>query len=168
MGPPIYIGGNPPSPRRSCVPAPRFNGATDLYRWKLIAAGRLSIESDPRFNGASDLYRWKLIVYIEEADPACHASMGPSIYIGGKPRRKSRAGSSRLRLQWGHRFISVETCGTFGALGSTVQASMGPPIYIGGNDQNGNISPVYDKASMGPPIYIGGNSATCSSCPGRA
>jgi len=34
MGPPIYIGGNQ-TPEDSAAPGyPRFNGATDLYRWK--------------------------------------------------------------------------------------------------------------------------------------
>jgi len=61
------------------------------------------------------------------------------------------------KLQWGHRFTSVETNYVICFQKSPILASMGPPIYIGGNvmvTDNNQSGPV---ASMGPPIYIGGN-----------
>ncbi len=39
MGPPIYIGGNPIRIHVPHVEIVRFNGATDLHRWKLLPAG---------------------------------------------------------------------------------------------------------------------------------
>ena len=108
--------------------------------------------------------------------------MGPPIYIGGNWQTKIHY-TSRLKLQWGHRFISVETAFAPKFRAPRHGASMGPPIYIGGNSQvtrssgrrvrqsfNGatdlyrwkhntrsvNVR-VNDCASMGPPIYIGGN-----------
>ncbi len=84
MGPPTYIGGNHEE-LFSFAPHPhRFNGATDLHRWKragadtyLVASSMLqwghrltSVETRllfaiivlfmVRFNGATDLHRWKL------------------------------------------------------------------------------------------------------------
>ena len=58
--------------------------------------------------------------------------MGPPIYIGGN------AGPHTIRvrvikLQWGHRFISVETTKNLILDPLFRGASMGPPIYIGGN-----------------------------------
>ena len=62
------------------------------------------------------------------------------------------------RLQWGHRFTSVETAEYPEPTGGSGRASMGPPIYIGGNADPGRRERlVYYLASMGPPIYIGGN-----------
>ncbi len=85
------------------------------------------------------------------------ASMGPPIYIGGNscipPGTLSRlrrlqwghrftsveTGPIRTRglflpgLQWGHRFTSVETQTKRPRKGTAECASMGPPIYIGGN-----------------------------------
>ena len=107
MGPPIYIGGNP----RRTAPRPAsgtcFNGATDLYRWKPSMSSRPKPRK-PSFNGATDLYRWK-----------------PSV---------ARAAISSVdALQWGHRFISVETYCYSAGYSARLVASMGPPIYIGGN-----------------------------------
>jgi len=38
------------------------------------------------------------------------------------------------KLQWGHRFTSVETADCAEREGEQLHASMGPPIYIGGNE----------------------------------
>jgi len=61
------------------------------------------------------------------------------------------------QLQWGHRFISVETdfVPVMGNRGD--HASMGPPIYIGGNAGMDRGVRGAGSASMVPPIYIGGN-----------
>jgi len=131
MGPPIYIGGNsngrPPSngfPRR-------FNGATDLHRWKLDS--HFGKDTLPKgFNGATDLHRWKQAFFV-------------SSFTGEN------------RLQWGHRFTSVETDLVISPSPGVGRASMGPPIYIGGNLLKETFGEVGLKASMGPPIYIGGN-----------
>ena len=60
-------------------------------------------------------------------------------------------------LQWGHRFISVETKENRRDPYQLSIASMGPPIYIGGNLQLSVYVLDRYSASMGPPIYIGGN-----------
>ncbi len=60
-------------------------------------------------------------------------------------------------LQWGHRFISVETGTPPELMRGATPASMGPPIYIGGNSRHENHRHPNGGASMGPPIYIGGN-----------
>ncbi len=108
MGPPIYIGGNSPLPHLEDIVEVRFNGATDLHRWKPI--------------------RW----WLERVCPTM-ASMGPPIYIGGNPMTWRWSGSVLRKLQWGHRFTSVETLMDVDAILERASASMGPPIYIGGN-----------------------------------
>jgi len=157
MGPPIYIGGNPGNPDPVGRRRDRFNGATDLYRWKRNASRPswmlLTASMGPPIyiggNGyGSPNYRFT---------PA-GASMGPPIYIGGNlypfqgiqatnrcfngatdlyrwklSRTCSALGARYSMLQWGHRFISVETRRWRFLLPLRDQASMGPPIYIGGN-----------------------------------
>ena len=122
MGPPIYIGGNSPGGApASCTGLTCFNGATDLYRWKPPLAPAPAPRIDC-FNGATDLYRWK--------------------------QEKILAAKAALEaLQWGHRFISVETCPYPTGNRGHSEASMGPPIYIGGNSKNStkngsNITPL--------------------------
>ena len=130
MGPPIYIGGNGgvhPRPikekqlqwghRFISVETPitaqpllllwsSFNGATDLYRWKHVQEEEITYLRKS-FNGATDLYRWKLRAR-QALQAQMEASMGPPIYIGGNVN--VRVGTCGIvRLQWGHRFISVET-----------------------------------------------------------
>ncbi len=58
MGPPTYIGGNFDGRRRAQNHHGRFNGATDLHRWKHV------LLHDPHVG-------------------VCLASMGPPTYIGG-------------------------------------------------------------------------------------
>ena len=110
----------------------RFNGATDLHRWKLITLV-IICTSYLSFNGATDLHRWKPEKSLENNFKGMFASMGPPIYIGGNlPPFWVWAGDFlsfngatdlhrwklsisfhpvvfKLRLQWGHRFTSVET-----------------------------------------------------------
>jgi len=88
------------------------------------------------------------------------ASMGPPIYIGGNRHRGSANTVLARKLQWGHRFTSVETDVKGRDLPAGRLASMGPPIYIGGNSTAGKTAIPRGVASMGPPIYIGGNCAT--------
>jgi len=82
MGPPIYIGGN-----------------TAIR----VAIRGLAIASmgPPIYIGGNKGLR----LWIVAGD---QASMGPPIYIGGNVN--VRVGTCGIvRLQWGHRFISVET-----------------------------------------------------------
>mgnify|MGYP006870514969 CR=1 FL=1 len=83
--------------------------------------------------------------------------MGPPIYIGGNRYDAGHRRETRLRLQWGHRFTSVETylqsiwrCRRYrlqwGHRFTSVETDRYPPLGI-----------VQQFASMGPPIYIGGN-----------
>ncbi len=109
----------------------RFNGATDLHRWKQKFP-IFFYDTCRRFNGATDLHRWKLFY--------------PDLVEARK-----------YVLQWGHRFTSVETQIKDSALLIGDRASMGPPIYIGGNSINPLRRSRVSMASMGPPIYIGGN-----------
>ncbi len=76
----VETGDNPIRPSEA---RSSFNGATDLHRWKLI--NHLPIIKNPvSFNGATDLHRWK--------------------------RRHTKTWNrKRSKLQWGHRFTSVET-----------------------------------------------------------
>ncbi len=158
MGPPIYIGGNGCAATPSRHRCSRFNGATDLYRWKpsndrpnvvridLLQWGHrfISVETPRpsfrdhgadlasmgppiyiggnlhqvprgfgasdhgRFNGATDLYRWKPSPTTCKKNSTRSASMGPPIYIGGNPKPMAQPRANEM-LQWGHRFISVET-----------------------------------------------------------
>ncbi len=82
--------------------------------------------------------------------------MGPPIYIGGNCRLACFV-KRELKLQWGHRFTSVETPWRRQPRPREERASMGPPIYIGGNKRGCQREIGYHTASMGPPIYIGGN-----------
>ncbi len=107
MGPPIYIGGNSAISSRLQLPPSRFNGATDLHRWKPPRRD-WPLRSCRRFNGATDLHRWKR----KKTYDYCHTV---------------------FKLQWGHRFTSVETSRFSDESGTFSLASMGPPIYIGGN-----------------------------------
>mgnify|MGYP001228468075 CR=1 FL=1 len=155
MGPPIYIGGNRWLPKIPYCQFHGFNGATDLHRWKLQhgAGGGLRLQASmgppiyiggnneicelhigPKkcFNGATDLHRWK-----------------QTIGKGDLERI--------LRLQWGHRFTSVETSERIISYIFRLFASMGPPIYIGGNKTDKYLIVGVIEDSMGPPIYIGGN-----------
>ena len=132
-----------------------FNGATDLHRWKL-AAVRPERDRGTRFNGATDLHRWKHNqednhegferasmgppiyiggngLVIPKVVFQRQASMGPPIYIGGNKRNIFHVGMESARLQWGHRFTSVETSPFANHVIQLKRASMGPPIYIGGN-----------------------------------
>ena len=132
MGPPIYIGGNGLQSSGLQPGIDGFNGATDLHRWKpsncsgvifgsatasmgppIYIGGnqQISIKEITRifgFNGATDLHRWK------------------------QPPTPGRSAST-YKLQWGHRFTSVETRFLMERLREGARASMGPPIYIGGN-----------------------------------
>ncbi len=108
MGPPIYIGGNSGCTCHLGSRCPRFNGATDLHRWKPFILNSYMESSSTLqwghrftsvetiweradgasvrtgFNGATDLHRWK--------------------------RGRGWAGIAGIwKLQWGHRFTSVET-----------------------------------------------------------
>ncbi len=108
MGPPIYIGGNG-------------------------VRGGNPILTGSRFNGATDLHRWKLLYLIFKNWQNGNASMGPPIYIGGNCADWRKFRSRISWLQWGHRFTSVETYPYIHGLWNNPRASMGPPIYIGGN-----------------------------------
>ena len=109
-----------------------------------------------RFNGATDFHRWKC------ANPQRIAARGVKLQWGHRFSSVEipcvrLARSSHSALQWGHRFSSVEI-----GLHPPLQpggplASMGPPIFIGGNEQVARERPAADVASMGPPIFIGGN-----------
>ena len=181
MGPPILLGGNPPSPH-PLTPSPScFNGATDFTRWKFFSYGLIefpksrlqwghrfySVEMErpnPErlgllrgFNGATDFTRWKLI-------------------------SQSTFRFCCTLLQWGHRFYSVEIEDLPLWFSTNLDASMGPPILLGGNcriqmDGDGikhsfNGATDFTRwksrchldynhpqmpASMGPPILLGGN-----------
>ncbi len=205
MGPPIYIGGNITNstsnvkiigklqwghrfisvetrrkPRRSRTLPRRFNGATDLYRWKR-SRGRDDAPRPDRFNGATDLYRWKQIGGVPLLDIQAGLQWGhrfisvetviwristPGFWrcFNGATDlyRWKRVGPVLTKLasnllQWGHRFISVETGAGVDVPEQRRGASMGPPIYIGGNRLLHRPPPRGLIASMGPPIYIGGN-----------
>ncbi len=131
MGPPIYIGGNffPQADRFDILKS--FNGATDLHRWK----------HDDFLSGINQIYK---------------ASMGPPIYIGGNTVEAEITGTEADKLQWGHRFTSVETRDLptrreqrqrFN--GATDLHRWKPIVRI--------LTRQIGDASMGPPIYIGGN-----------
>ncbi len=132
MGPPIYIGGNPLASQPARTARQRFNGATDLHRWKHDLPDQAMVATNK-------------------------ASMGPPIYIGGNMVSRTRRWWLPTKLQWGHRFTSVETGWTWTPEACVWSASMGPPIYIGGNRRRGRTPGMARFASMGPPIYIGGN-----------
>ncbi len=63
MGPPIYIGGNQSLCKSCHSTKTRFNGATDLHRWK-PPLYRWCHSTPSCFNGATDLHRWKQIVIL--------------------------------------------------------------------------------------------------------
>jgi len=58
---------------------------------------------------------------------------GKKIDEAGKKTEGAGKKAEEAGLQWGHRFISVETLKWDGGPTDLVPASMGPPIYIGGN-----------------------------------
>ncbi len=61
-----------------------------------------------RFNGATDLHRWK--PWRRTGIVVRHfASMGPPTYIGGNAAELKAEWTPLLELQWGHRLTSVET-----------------------------------------------------------
>jgi len=156
MGPPIFIGG-------------KFNDRPIITYYSRLQWGHRfsSVESAStpasvllygRFNGATDFHRWKE-TYARVQTEDRGASMGPPIFIGGKrvqggalvqysrlqwghrfssvERRATRAPSSVARsLQWGHRFSSVESLVVFAVDAQERRASMGPPIFIGGKHQH--------------------------------
>ncbi len=81
MGPPIYIGGNIPIPLQYITIARlqwghRFT-SVETQRWTDQAATKR------RFNGATDLHRWKRKGWNMPLNFSGWASMGPPIYIGG-------------------------------------------------------------------------------------
>jgi len=130
MGPPIYIGGNPNCTHGRTQTPRSFNGATDLYRWKQKSdharRGILVASMGPPIYIGGNIQA--------ALRQACwfNASMGPPIYIGGN-WSSTGAFSRGVVLQWGHRFISVETNAQDLIQALVPGASMGPPIYIGGN-----------------------------------
>ena len=114
MGPPIYIGGNPKNPPSRAVRYARFNGATDLYRWKLS----VTMTAPTMATGLQWGHRFISVETVSDGDE--QENIEP--------------------LQWGHRFISVETPARAARLDARLPASMGPPIYIGGNMNNSLFS----------------------------
>ncbi len=131
MGPPIYIGGNYPGWYIWNAPVHRFNGATDLHRWKRRGMA-LQEAAGKSFNGATDLHRWKpagnhsrIAIRRRGFNGATDLHRWkPSLSPGGIHRRYCFNGATDLhrwkplenphfagvaRLQWGHRFTSVET-----------------------------------------------------------
>ena len=133
MGPPIYIGGNCPekNPEAACPPGLQWG-----HRFTSVETGSLRVSGGRgwrRFNGATDLHRWKQVpipgvvwdelmlqwghrfTSVETGTPAPGgggvggASMGPPIYIGGNLPSVCLGKSQWNTLQWGHRFTSVET-----------------------------------------------------------
>ncbi len=132
MGPPIFIGGNPPTVRGIITRLPHgFNGAADFHRRKYESA-RQQYTRHAGFNGAADFHRRKSFGCSHASEISERASMGPPIFIGGN-------------LVGGNRREPVD------------QASMGPPIFIGGNIVISGLLLPTVPASMGPPIFIGGN-----------
>ena len=103
----------------------------------IFIGGNVRVRNKPRhaaqsFNGATDFHRWK----------------SPTL----KPCLRLKS-----RLQWGHRFSSVEIPRPRRFPRSPRPASMGPPIFIGGNLRGFRPFRRSRSASMGPPIFIGGN-----------
>ncbi len=109
--------------------------------------------------------------------------MGPPIYIGGNFDGFLDNGFFNNRLQWGHRFISVETAEADGSpmpdgrlqwghrfisvettKWSVRQYSIGIALQWGHRfisvetTELPRLLDALELASMGPPIYIGGNS----------
>ena len=80
----------------------------------------------PIYIGGNVYYGWG-------GEKNAFASMGPPIYIGGNLEPSLQFRIRCFRLQWGHRFTSVETSIDILAPEPECPASMGPPIYIGGN-----------------------------------
>ena len=130
MGPPIYIGGNSHNTSPNLESIFRFNGATDLHRWKLpverietftffklqwghrftsveTRSQNLECFGEKSFNGATDLHRWKR----ETSFPTCGLIRG---FNGATDLHRWKLAFNSISLP--HRM-----------------ASMGPPIYIGGN-----------------------------------
>jgi len=133
MGPPIYIGGN------GAVRVDGGRGAMasmgpPIYIGGNAIAGVATIGNTGSASMGPPIYIGGNITSDHLTADGIKASMGPPIYIGGNfsPLPHSTVGSSPA-LQWGHRFISVETfIAVVKALCYSI-ASMGPPIYIGGN-----------------------------------
>jgi len=107
MGPPIYIGGNHPAGYQILRVQICFNGATDLYRWKPSNV-RTTRLAGWCFNGATDLYRWKLNNAPDLAGLLDVLQWGHR-FISVETRPSLSEARDNWELQWGHRFISVET-----------------------------------------------------------
>ena len=88
MGPPIYIGGNLGINIHKESSVVTASMGPPIYIGGNLSTGRRSPVCMSRFNGATDLHRWKQCVH-------------------------SFVGEQRRRLQWGHRFTSVETIPDF-------------------------------------------------------
>jgi len=107
MGPPIYIGGNTHGEGGRRPLQDRFNGATDLHRWKQNhryrdRTGAVTLQWGHRFTSVETAKALNQLV------ESSKASMGPPIYIGGNDLLFFTKGKP-TKLQWGHRFTSVET-----------------------------------------------------------
>ena len=117
--------------------------------------------------------------------PISLASMGPPIFIGGNTHETlAQFDDSRLqwghrfssvemtprwdthfkrawKLQWGHRFSSVEICGLLAAHNGRGSFNGATDFHRWKCNHRGPGNRPH-KASMGPPIFIGGNSpASC-------
>ena len=134
----------------------RFNGATDLYRWK----------RGQDWTGGDGIGRASMgpPIYIGGNHPASscdwdrpRASMGPPIYIGGNGEHQELVPLPRVRFNGATDLYRWKLPHDRAHAHAQQSASMGPPIYIGGNGIQGGTSFNSVVASMGPPIYIGGN-----------
>ena len=120
-----------PTVRRARFAPKRFNGATDFHRWKCrefqvqSPHGTIASMGPPIFIGGnvqnSDNIRRVEVAsmgppifiggnetYQGAVNTQYTASMGPPIFIGGNHWREFLSYAKRMRLQWGHRFSSVE------------------------------------------------------------
>ena len=82
MGPPIYIGGNIVTDPETGRKVKRFNGATDLHRWKQLkefshCPAAISLQWGHRFTSVETVFDER------GRGGSDAASMGPPIYIGG-------------------------------------------------------------------------------------
>ena len=83
--------------------------------------------------------------------------MGPRFCKRGNCRRCSRERARAKRLQWGHAFVSVETCLSSPAWTLTELASMGPRFCKRGNRSSLPERLPPGTASMGPRFCKRGN-----------
>jgi len=132
MGPPIYIGGNKEDPSTVVMEEPAASMGPPIYIGGNFPQKERPETPQPSFNGATDLHRWKL-------------------------KRSETHGNAKKRLQWGHRFTSVETTQ------KSIQKVFGEVLQWGHrftSVETEGVAEIWKKpsvASMGPPIYIGGN-----------